>query len=129
MGATAPHVKWGAGRRLCIHVYIGADGVGGIFSPSPLGGRMGPVPLARIGGAGAHPPRPSPTKGGGRCFPGWGCGFREIGAAISRDRGRLFHGIAGSHFAVAGRLVDGFMESGLMAEVKGFRVFAAHAFA
>lgn len=57
------------------------------------------------------------------------CGFRGIGAVISRDRGRLFHGIAGSHFAVAGRLVDGFMESGLMAEVKGFRVFAAHAFA
>ena len=57
------------------------------------------------------------------------CGFREIGAAISRDRGRLFHGIAGSHFAVAGRLIDGFMESGLMAEVKGFRDFPAHAFA
>lgn len=57
------------------------------------------------------------------------CGFRAIGAVISRDRGRLFHGIAGSHFAVAGRLIDGFMESGLMAEVKGFRDFPAHAFA
>lgn len=57
------------------------------------------------------------------------CGFRAIGAVISRDRGRLFHGIAGSHFAVAGRLIDGFMESGLMAEVKGFRDFSAHAFA
>lgn len=57
------------------------------------------------------------------------CGFREIGAVISRDRGRLFRGIAGSHFALAGRLIDGFMESGLRAEVKGFRGFAAHAFA
>ena len=57
------------------------------------------------------------------------CGFRGIGAVISRDRGRLFHGIAGSHFAVAGRLIDGFMESGLQAEVKGFRCFSAHAFA
>ena len=57
------------------------------------------------------------------------CGFREIGAAISRDRGRLFHGIAGSHFAVAGRLIDGFMGSGVRAKVKGFRGFAAHAFA
>ena len=58
-----------------------------------------------------------------------GCGFREIGAAISRDRGRLFHGIAGSHFAVAGRLIDGFMGSGVRAKVKGFRGFSAHAFA
>lgn len=57
------------------------------------------------------------------------CGFREIGAAISRDRGRLFHGIAGSHFAVAGRLIDGFMGSGVRAKVKGFRGFSAHAFA
>lgn len=57
------------------------------------------------------------------------CGFREIGAVISREGGRLFHGIAGSHFAVAGRLIDDFMESGLRAEVKGFRSFSAHAFA
>ncbi len=48
---------------------------------------------------------------------------------ISRDRGRLFHDIAGSHFASAGRLIDGFMGSGLMAEVKGLRGFSAHAFA
>ena len=48
---------------------------------------------------------------------------------ISREGGRLFHGIAGSHFAVAGRLIDDFMESGLRAEVKGFRSFSAHAFA
>lgn len=48
---------------------------------------------------------------------------------ISRDRGRLFHGIAGSHFAVAGRLIDALMESGLEARVKGFHGFAAHAFA
>jgi len=57
------------------------------------------------------------------------CAFREIGAVISRDRGRLFHGIAGSHFAVAGRLIDGSMESGREARVKGFHSFAAHAFA
>ena len=57
------------------------------------------------------------------------CGFRAIGAVISRDRGRLFHGIAGSHFAVAGRLIDGFMGSGVRAKVKGFRGFSAHAFA
>ena len=68
--------------------------------------------------------RPGLASGLGR-----GCGFREIGAVISRDRGRLFHGIAGSHFAVAGRLIDSFMESGLRAEVKGFRGFSAHAFA
>jgi hypothetical protein len=57
------------------------------------------------------------------------CGFHRIGAVISRDRGRLFHAIAGSHFARAGRLIDGFMGSGLMAEVKGLRGFSAHAFA
>jgi hypothetical protein len=57
------------------------------------------------------------------------CAFRGIGAVISRDRGRLFHGIAGSHFAVAGRLIDRLMESGLEARVKGFHGFAAHAFA
>ena len=57
------------------------------------------------------------------------CAFRGIGAVISRDRGRLFHGIAGSHFAVAGRLVDKLTESGLKAWVKGFRGFSAHAFA
>lgn len=65
----------------------------------------------------------------GAISPGPSCGFREIGAAISRDRGRLFHGIAGSHFAVAGRLIDGFMGSGVRAKVKGFRGFSAHAFA
>ncbi len=57
------------------------------------------------------------------------CGFREIGAVIPRDRGRLFHGIAGSHFANAGRLIDSFMGSGLEARVKGLRGFSAHAFA
>ena len=57
------------------------------------------------------------------------CAFRGIGAVISRDRGRLFHGIAGSHFAVAGRLFDRSIESGLKAWVKGFRGFSAHAFA
>lgn len=56
------------------------------------------------------------------------CAFREIRAAISRDRGHAFHAIAGSDFAVAGRLVDGFMGSGLRAKVKGFRGSASHAF-
>ena len=58
-----------------------------------------------------------------------GCAFRGIGAVISRDRGRLFHGIAGSHFVVAGRLVDKLMKSGLKARVNGFCGFSAHAFA
>ena len=57
------------------------------------------------------------------------CAFRGIGAAISRDCGQPFHAIAGSHFAVAGRLVDRFMGSGLRAEVKGFCSSAPHAFA
>jgi hypothetical protein len=48
---------------------------------------------------------------------------------ISRDRGRLFHDIAGSHFASADRLIAGFMGSGLMAAVKGLGGFSAHAFA
>jgi len=56
------------------------------------------------------------------------CVFRGIGAAISRDRGHAFHAIAGSRFAVAGRLVDRFMGSGLRVEVKGFRGSAPHAF-
>ena len=49
------------------------------------------------------------------------CVFREIWAPISRDLGHAFHAILGSHFADAGRLADGFMESGLMGSVKRFR--------
>jgi hypothetical protein len=49
------------------------------------------------------------------------CGFRESWAAISRDLGHAFHAIVGSHFADAGRLADGFMESGLIGLVKWFR--------
>lgn len=49
------------------------------------------------------------------------CGFRESWAAISRDLGHAFHAIVGSHFADAGRLADGFMESGLIGLVKRFR--------
>lgn len=50
-----------------------------------------------------------------------GCVFREIWAPISRNLGHAFHAILGSHFADAGRLADGFMESGLMGSVKRFR--------
>lgn len=39
-----------------------------------------------------------------------------------------FHAIAGSDFAVAGMLVDRFMGSGLVAEVKGVPGSAPHAF-
>ena len=39
---------------------------------------------------------------------------------ISRDLGHAFHAIVGSHFADAGRLADGFMESGLIGLVKRF---------
>ena len=81
------------------------------------------VIIARFRGAGSHAAPCTKVR------KGLACGSREIGAVISRERGRLFHGIAGSHFAVAGRLIDGFMESGLRAEVKGFRSFSAHAFA
>lgn len=49
------------------------------------------------------------------------CVFRESWAAISRDLGHAFHAIVGSHFADAGRLADGFMESGLIGLVKRFR--------
>ena len=69
------------------------------------------------------------TELAGAIALGLQCAFRGIGAVISRDRGRLFHGIAGSHFAVAVRLIDKLMESGLKAWVKGFRGFSAHAFA
>ena len=75
-------------------------------------------------GAG-HGDRQPPDRRGRPCD----CAFRGIGAVISRDRGRLFHGIAGSHFAVVGRLVHKPTESGLKAWVKGFRGFSAHAFA
>lgn len=34
------------------------------------------------------------------------CVFRESWAVISRDLGHAFHGIAGSHFTIVGRLVD-----------------------
>lgn len=37
--------------------------------------------------------------------------------------------IAGACFTVAGRLINGFMDSGLRADVKGFLRFLAHAFA
>ena len=50
-----------------------------------------------------------------------GCVFREFWALISRDLGHTFHAILGSHFADAGRLADGFMESGLIGSVKRFR--------
>ena len=49
------------------------------------------------------------------------CVFRESWAPISRDLGHAFHAILGSHFADAGRLADGFMESGLIGLVKRFR--------
>ena len=49
------------------------------------------------------------------------CVFRESWALISRDLGHAFHAIVGSHFADAGRLADGFMESGLIGSVKRFR--------
>ena len=63
-----------------------------------------------------------------------GCTIRALTTArtwlrISRDRGRLFHGIAGSHFAVTGRLINKLTESGLKAWVEGFRGFSARAFA
>ena len=48
------------------------------------------------------------------------CAFREIWAVISRDDGQRFHVIVGSDFADAGRLADGFMESGLIGLVKRF---------
>jgi len=48
------------------------------------------------------------------------CVFRESWAVISRDLGHAFHAIVGSHFADAGRLADGFMESGLIGLVKRF---------
>jgi hypothetical protein len=48
------------------------------------------------------------------------CVFRESWAPISRDLGHAFQAILGSHFADAGRLADGFMESGLVGLVKGF---------
>lgn len=60
---------------------------------------------------------PGPTYG----FGYLGCVFRESWAAISRDLGHAFHAIVGSHFADAGRLADGFMESGLIGLVKRFR--------
>jgi len=49
------------------------------------------------------------------------CAFRELWALISRDLGHAFRAIVGSHFADAGRLADGFMESGLIGSVKRFR--------
>ena len=49
------------------------------------------------------------------------CVFREIWARVSRDLGHAFHAILGSHFADAGKLADGFMESGLIGSVKRFR--------
>ena len=49
------------------------------------------------------------------------CAFRELWALISRDLGHAFHAIVGSHFADAGRLADGFIESGLIGSVKRFR--------
>lgn len=42
-------------------------------------------------------------------------------ARVSRHLGHAFHAIVGSHFADAGRLADGFMESGLIGLVKRFR--------
>ena len=56
-----------------------------------------------------------PTPSGGWCV------FRESWAPISRDLGHAFHAIVGSHFADAGRLAGGFMESGLIGLVKRFR--------
>jgi hypothetical protein len=35
------------------------------------------------------------------------CAFRGIWAVISRDLGHAFHGIAGSHFTLPGRLANG----------------------
>ena len=49
------------------------------------------------------------------------CVFRELWAQISRDLGHAFHAILGRHFADAGRLAGGFMESGLIGSVKRFR--------
>ena len=56
-----------------------------------------------------------------RCDCSTSCVFRESWALISRDLGHAFHAIVGSHFADAGRLVDGFIESGLIGSVKRFR--------